>query len=152
MGKFEWNDDRDERLRQLWPTSLPTSAIAKDIGCKLGTLSGRAKLLGLPSNRKPGSVPLRASGAGVRANTEASGESDASIVHEREFLSGGDDGESKRTCQWPIGDPKDPDFRFCPNKAAGRFCEEHTRKAHATEESQPMLKGSRQLRIFGGCS
>lgn len=33
---------------------------------------------------------------------------------------------SETACCWPIGDPRQPDFRFCCEPANGRYCETHS--------------------------
>lgn len=50
-------------------------------------------------------------------------------------------GVSNRTCQWPIGDPSQPDFHFCESPAApGRpYCAEHCAMAYITRSKD---KGS----------
>ena len=42
-------------------------------------------------------------------------------------------------CQWPIGDPADPDFRYCraPVARPGEpYCAEHRARAWATAEQR----------------
>lgn len=36
-----------------------------------------------------------------------------------------------RTCRWPLGDPKQPDFRFCGKKKkfGSPYCEQHHKGA-----------------------
>ncbi|MFD1381523.1 GcrA family cell cycle regulator [Fodinicurvata halophila] len=50
-------------------------------------------------------------------------------------------GISNRKCQWPIGDPSQPDFHFCESPAApGRpYCAEHCAMAYITRSKD---KGS----------
>ncbi|MDO8624130.1 MAG: GcrA family cell cycle regulator [bacterium] len=50
----------------------------------------------------------------------------------------------EKSCQWPIGDPGDKGFRYCPYKVEGRkpYCNLHETKAH-----QPVKKYRQPQRI-----
>jgi GcrA cell cycle regulator len=39
---------------------------------------------------------------------------------------------NSRTCRWPIGDPKEPDFHYCGQRpeSGGKYCDSHERKGH----------------------
>ena len=46
---------------------------------------------------------------------------------------------TERSCRWPIGDPKEPDFGFCgKTKVTGLpYCEHHARRAYRPAEARP---------------
>lgn len=56
----------------------------------------------------------------------------------------------KRTCRWPIGDPRAESFGFCGGPADGVYCPEHARVAYdpaeTTRDTRPLKQYSRSRR------
>ena len=106
----EWTDERVEMLKDMWGKGFS----ARDIAEKLGGVTrnaviGKAHRLGLSSR--------------------------PSSTKKKEALPKAKDVGAERTdklCQWPIGDPGTPDFKFCYGDAvSGRpYCEEHCNIAY----------------------
>jgi GcrA cell cycle regulator len=154
---MSWTDERIETLAKLWLGGLSASRIAAELGSgitrnavigkvhRLG-LSGRAKTVTTPSPRvrtKPvqRSATPRQSGHVVRGNT-ALAIAEEMIVHVAprpiesivvpisEPVTLVDLREAM--CRWPIGDPQQPEFRFCGAKSpsGAPYCEGHRRMAY----------------------
>lgn len=101
---MEWTDLRVEKLRRLWMEGLSARQIAEQLGgVTRNAVIGKAHRLGLSSRPSPiKRIP-------------------ATITHIKE-----------RSCQWPIGHPRDADFRFCGELAEpGKpYCENHCALAY----------------------
>lgn len=165
-----WTEERVETLKKLWADGLSASQIAKQLGGvtrnavigkvhRLG-LSGRAtpsrptrrpapprpaaqRRAASPRNAskpKPAAPPARAEArapapaparpvAPIKPAVLPSGEY-ATVMTLREGM-----------CKWPIGDPSDPEFRFCgrPAKPGSAYCEAHAEMAY-----QPQAKRKRK--------
>ena len=97
-----WTEHRTDRLKALWKSGATASVIADDIGMSKNAVIGKAHRLGL--SKRPS--PIR-----------------------RKPIPDEYDGKQ---CNWPIGDPQNPDFRFCEGRrVAGRpYCSFHCKKAY----------------------
>ena len=96
---MEWTEARVDQLKQLWGDGLTASQIAEKLGgVSRNAVIGKAHRLGLSSRPSP-------------------------IKRKMIPLTA----VSERMCQWPIGDPGDPEFHFCGKPALhGRpYCHEH---------------------------
>ena len=110
-----WTDDRVALLRQLWGSGKSASEIAQMIGdVSRNAVIGKAHRLGLsgrpsPIKRRPEPEPVetRPGSATILSLTE-------------------------RMCRWPIGDPREPGFRFCGKSAmhGQPYCAEHAALAY----------------------
>ena len=99
-----WTDQRVEQLKTLWNEGKSASQIADLLGdVTRNAVIGKAHRLGLSSRPSP-------------------------IKRKTFILPIG----NERLCQWPIGNPCDPDFRFCSQSAdPGRpYCTEHCALAY----------------------
>jgi GcrA cell cycle regulator len=112
---MSWTDEKVEQLRQMWGSGKSASEIAEQLGgVSRNAVIGKAHRLGLsgrPSpikKRKSAEVKeVRPGGATILSLTE-------------------------RMCRWPIGDPKQPGFRFCGKPAHNGlpYCAEHAAVAY----------------------
>ena len=99
-----WSDHRVEQLKSLWNEGKSASQIADLLGdVTRNAVIGKAHRLGLSSRPSP-------------------------IKRKTFILPLG----NERMCQWPIGNPGDPDFRFCSQSAEpGRpYCHQHCALAY----------------------
>ena len=154
-----WTDDRVDRLRDLWGKGLSASQIAAQLGDGItrNAVIGKAHRLGLEGRPSP----IRGGGSGIRVRrrirkpvlpshpqtvTEAERRGRSRLVDQTpseppleiptaSVRKDGAPGKGPR-CLWPIGDPGDPDFRFCGHTARpGRpYCNEHCAVAYITKD------------------
>lgn len=149
-----WTDERVEMLTKLWSEGLSASQIAKKLGgVTRNAVIGKVHRLGLSGRATPSRPPRRAVSisrprpavrppkpAGAPAAKRPAVAPIRQPVNPAP-LPNGDFATvltlSDHICRWPIGDPSDPDFRFCGRKAkpGSPYCE-----AHAQSAFQPSRK------------
>ena len=126
-----WDEQKLNKLKQLWDEGLPITKIGIEIGVSRNAIAGKAHRLGLPKRNSP----ISKSGE-PRKNRETSSKNNIQqlplkiMLREVEW--------SRNRCCWPIGDPKLPGFSFCGTSIIpGRpYCEEHSNLAYTnTRES-----------------
>ncbi|SLN12404.1 GcrA family cell cycle regulator [Oceanibacterium hippocampi] len=103
-----WTEERVELLKELWGNGKTAADIAEALGgVTRNAVIGKANRLNL-------SAKGEAKPASVRAEPSA-----------------------KRPCQWPIGHPGEPDFRFCNKEAAAGkpYCVHHCNLAYQNRDS-----------------
>lgn len=150
---MSWTDDRVALLKKLWGEGRTAAEIAKILGAGFtrNAVIGKAHRLKLSSRVSP--VPAivrpkvvevanqsRRTAPVVVANTVAAAprvkpltRSMASAPIPPVVTKGIKMIDLKeRMCRWPLGDPKDADFKFCGcNNVAGLpYCEAHARMAY----------------------
>ncbi len=155
-----WTDERVAELTRLWSTGLSASEIGKILGVSKNSVVGKAhrmKLESRPSPIKQGSsgqprrsraararrVPLEApfqsrptrpSVAPPPGMTQDQRERNATVARgiDSRVLPRRSGVTRTTSCLWPIGDPGDPDFRFCSEPAVpGKsYCAEHCKRAY----------------------
>ncbi|MSP66835.1 MAG: global cell cycle regulator GcrA-like protein [Alphaproteobacteria bacterium] len=101
---MNWTRDGIRLLERLWKEGLTTAEIGRRLGMSKNAIVGKAHRLVLPPRPSP-----------IRRKPE--------VVIDR--LPG-------PACQWPHGDPGDPEFRFCGKRAvSGKpYCGEHYLRAY----------------------
>ncbi|MBT5263747.1 MAG: global cell cycle regulator GcrA-like protein [Rhodospirillaceae bacterium] len=112
-----WNEDRLTALKKLWGEGLSITQIGLAIGVSRNAVVGKVHRMGLPKRQSPILRSDKPRTPRRRKSTPLG-------------LADWDRGK----CSWPIGDPKNEDFKFCGEKiVAGRpYCEEHCVKAYTT--------------------
>lgn len=95
---MSWTAERVDELIGLWKEGLSTAEIGRRLGMSKNAVVGKAHRLNLPARPSP----IKRTEVTV---TKLSGPA----------------------CQWPIGDPRKPDFRFCGEAAAAGkpYCAHH---------------------------
>lgn len=167
---MSWTNERIELLQKLWLEGWSASRIAAELGdgitrnavigkvFRLG-LSGRAKpagnaVLASPHQRAPRrSTHRQANSLQVVGNTALALEP---LVIERSVPVKARDvvvpisepvtilDLRESMCHWPIGDPTQPDFRFCGAKklpGQGPYCACHARVAYQTSHERRRERG-----------
>ena len=107
-----WSESRVERLKQLWSEGKSANQIADELGdVTRNAVIGKAHRLKLES--RPSPIPKR--------NT-------AMLTYDKEVP----------RCQWPIGNPKDPDFRYCGKQVKEKkpYCIEHCAEAYREDPTK----------------
>lgn len=116
MGGFmSWTEDKVDLLRQLWGSGKSASEIAEIIGgMTRNAVIGKAHRLGLSGRPSPIKRRKRVEAAEPKVGG-------ATILNLTE-----------RMCRWPIGDPKQPGFRFCGRHTVQDlpYCAEHAAMAY----------------------
>jgi GcrA cell cycle regulator len=158
---MSWTDERVEILRKLWLDGLSASQIASELSNgitrnavigkvhRLG-LSGRAKAPSQTVPRPRPSKPVRTAPAAprqhapmVRGNLafalaprmmeapQPRAQLEEVVVPMSERVTIMELRESM--CRWPLGDPSQPDFRYCGAESpvgGGPYCKYHARVAY----------------------
>lgn len=124
---MSWTEERVTLLKELWGNGKSASEIAELLGgVSRNAVIGKAhrlQLSGRPS-------PIKAKGDGEEdapekeATVEAEGATILSLT--------------EQMCRWPIGDPKQPGFRFCGKQTNGTlpYCTEHAQAAYQQPHRQ----------------
>ncbi len=114
-----WTEQRLEQLKSLWAKGLSISQIGAEIGVSRNAVVGKVHRMGLPKRQSPIMRSEKAPAVRPAAKT-------ASPMTFEEW--------DRSKCCWPIGDPKNDDFRFCGSRAEeGRpYCTEHCIVAYTT--------------------
>ena len=151
---MEWTNERIDELRRLWGQGQTASRIAELLGgVTRNAVIGKAHRLGLrgrpsPIRREEGHQaaprPPRTAPAAAIAE-ELTRESVAPVIETPAPLpplpveappAAATAGKALRSgtkaCSWPMGDPKQPGFRFCGEEAVpGRpYCAAHCSQAY----------------------
>jgi len=148
-----WTDDRVETLKKLWAEGLSASQIAQKLGgVTRNAVIGKVHRLGLSGRATPSrpvrramkaARPKRVAPKAITPTAKPAAPPPAPI--EPEKLPSGEYATvltlSNHICKWPIGDPDDPDFRFCGRKTedGAPYCEGHKQLAY-----QPQKKRQRK--------
>lgn len=106
-----WTDDRVEVLKQLWDEGKTASQIAAVLGVTRNAVIGKAHRIGVSA--RPSPIKRRKPGATILELTD-------------------------RMCKWPIGDPRDKEFRFCGKQTVKGlpYCEHHCSQAYQQPSSR----------------
>jgi GcrA cell cycle regulator len=134
MRGFTWNEKATERLKALWPDkNLRATDIAKILTEEYGhrltrnAVIGRAFRIGLPDKPANGfnRSPIPRESRPVRLANPLPPEPEIEIIgiEPVELVRG--------QCAWPVGDPKEPGFKYCgrPVLGSGPYCACHQEKA-----------------------
>ncbi len=155
---MSWTDERVQLLKILWTQGLSASQIAARLGSvSRNAVIGKAHRLGLqgrpsPIRANPGGggrkrVPpakLRevvAALAAARQQAEAPPEPEPApepepVLERPSARDARGTGPKGPQCSWPIGDPGDASFHFCPSAAEpGRpYCARHCELAYIRKD------------------
>ena len=110
-----WTDDEVRKLRDLREKKVKTSDIARQMGRTVESVSRKTRRLGPPGELPPKHIETQS------APRPRNPPAPAPTLK-----------RSAETCQWPIGTPRTPEFRFCGDnlKPGSRYCETHYSRAY----------------------
>ena len=108
---MSWTPELIASLESLWNEGLATTEIGRRLGMSKNAVIGKAHRLGLSGRPSP-----------IRREAQAR--------PARRVVTG-------PVCQWPIGDPRLPDFHFCGEAALpGKpYCAHHCASAYTRSSS-----------------
>ena len=130
---MSWTDERVALLKKLWGDGRTAAEIARALGAGFtrNAVIGKAHRLKLSSRLSPVSVVPKVRAANtqkvVRPRLKVSAMPPPKIdIKGIKMID-----LKERMCRWPIGDPQDPDFKFCGcNTVPGlSYCPDHARMA-----------------------
>lgn len=100
---MSWTEERVDELKHLWEAGVGTAEIGDRLGMTKNAIIGKAHRIGLKQRR---ASPKRTRARIVRMNGQS--------------------------CQWPIGDPRDPSFHMCgePALEGKPYCADHYARAY----------------------
>ncbi|MCB1557068.1 MAG: gcrA cell cycle regulator family protein [Alphaproteobacteria bacterium] len=135
---MSWTDERVALLEKLWGEGRTAAEIAKELGdVTRNAVIGKAHRLKLSNRVSP--IQQNSKKAAVKLPVEKAKVAGMIRPAVKTPLSSGTEGVTMaeltpRMCRWPMGDPKNPDFRFCGCTAAPglSYCDEHAKMAYQT--------------------
>ena len=157
-----WNEENVTRLRDLWDQGLPTAQIGKLIGFTKNAVVGKAHRIGLerrpspirrtavkPDRKKARSPVIPKLNFEDKSFEKKKVGTFTTIFHptEKNLFSN----KTKRVCEWPEGNPDEPEFHFC-NKERFEdkpYCLNHCTVAYVIpEKEEEKTTSNRITKIF----
>ena len=146
-----WTEDRISKLKKYWQEGMTTVEIGKKLGVSKNAVVGKAHRLELDARPSPikkepvvtkGKMAKKAAAVVVKEKIPPK----TPLVKAKEVKMPQPVKQSELfkgklvtlmdlqacSCRWPLGDPKDSDFRFCDKEAIdGKpYCLEHCAEAY----------------------
>lgn len=114
-----WTEKKIKHLKKLWSSGKSTAEIARELGISKNAVVGKVHRLALKN--RPSPIKKKEAAPKVAAQTQKPGKTSLMDL-------------KINSCRWPIGDPKDKDFRFCGKTAiTGKpYCPEHCKIAYTS--------------------
>lgn len=150
---MSWTDERVALLKKLWGEGRTAAEIARTLGSGFSrnAVIGKAHRLKLSSRLSPISSP--APKVKRPANTQK-----VTPVRPRAVRAAPPPPVhinvkgiklvdlKERMCRWPLGDPKDPDFKFCGCTAVPGlpYCADHARMAYQVNKRSRLFSPDEQ--------
>lgn len=120
---MQWTEERVDLLKQYWSEGLSASEISNKLGgVTRNAVIGKAHRLGLQSRPSPIRKKIKTN---TTVKSKSSKKKVAVIKSNVVSLRG-------NSCQWPIGDPREPGFKFCDKKSlpSKPYCLDHAMVAY----------------------
>ncbi len=107
MAKYNWTKSAIARLTKAYADGIPARQIAAELGISKGSVVGKAYRLNIKHRDRP-RVDFKAAKEYKRASMEL-------VIN------------NVRSCQFPHGDPREPDFHFCgaDTQEGSSYCSDH---------------------------
>lgn len=132
--EMSWTDERVALLRKLWGEGRTAAEIAKELGdITRNAVIGKAHRLKLSNRVSPIQQNNKKPSKPVDDRRDIRGKPAAAVAVPVIAGKGVSLAELKdRMCRWPLGDPKEPGFKFCGgNAVAGLpYCDGHAKVAY----------------------
>jgi GcrA cell cycle regulator len=120
-----WTEDRLAKLRELWDKKLSITKIGEELGVSRNAVAGKAHRLGLEKRQSPIKPSIKPKTQKNEWDETLRGPMPLRLVlRSLEW--------SRNKCQWPYGDPKNLDFKFCgePVLSGKPYCLKHCELAY----------------------
>lgn len=139
---MSWTDERVAVLRKLWGEGKTAAEIANALGnVTRNAVIGKAHRLKLSNRISPIQQNTKKP---APVKTEARVSTRKVVIREQDIkIKGVPMTElTPRMCRWPIGDPKDADFKFCgcASMPGLPYCDGHSKIAYQTSSRARVLK------------
>lgn len=173
---MSWTDDRVELLSKFWQEGRSASQIAAELGLGVtrNAVIGKVHRLGLAGRPKPAvaaqsrAKPKQIVRPAVEARIEPNYDSPVTVlpISVPSYATPSQVGISEvvipfservtimdlreSSCRWPMGDPMNPEFRFCGARtgaAGGPYCVAHSRMAFQPAPERRRERVERYARI-----
>lgn len=154
---MSWTDERVATLKKLWGEGRTAAEIAKELGgVTRNAVIGKAHRLKLSSRVSPiqqntkksvkvasdvkKTVSKQQSAPKTAPRSRNKVNIDADKIYHGEGYSLAE--LTEKMCRWPIGDPKDENFKFCgcPRVPGIPYCAEHAKVAYQAATRNRVLK------------
>lgn len=141
---MSWTDERVALLKKMWGEGKTAAEIAQELGgVTRNAVIGKAHRLKLSNrlspiqqnNKKPASKPSEEKAPPRKiSKTPPPADMDIEGVSLAQL--------KDKMCRWPIGDPKEPDFRFCgcQSIAGLPYCGDHAKVAYQAATRNRILQ------------
>ena len=118
---FKWTPQNVQKLKKMLAKGMSARQIAEDFGVTRNSVIGKANRLGLSVQAEKKTKTT------TPAKADKPKKAPAKVKREVIHIAQPTSPTSESACQWPIGDPGTPEFRFCyePAKAGRPYCSEH---------------------------
>jgi GcrA cell cycle regulator len=141
-----WNDAAVTKLKELYELGKSATQIAWEFSnCTRNAVIGKLHRAGMTTPRPKGRKPTELKREHPRPRRKKI-EEPYGLERMEAFLPPEPERPAEmrkcslmqltsKSCRWPIGDPRDPDFFFCGNAIAGEFtvyCDHHNQIAYTT--------------------
>jgi GcrA cell cycle regulator len=144
MTDYLWDDERVERLKQLFAENYTASGIVQMLGGGLtrSAVCGKLHRLGLsrngsPPRSRPAPSPRLVPRGDRIVKVRKPTVSREVVAAADQDLPPTDDPFSAKGCRWPVGEVGSQEFRFCqrqrftaPNGRESSWCEAHHVRGH----------------------
>lgn len=134
---FIWDEESEKTLKNMWADGVSASKIAKHLGTTKGSIVGKVRRMKLEGRQSPigQKVKTPAPKAAPKETLQPVIPKPVQKIERRVKVSVSTPSNVLiKTCQFPIGDPKKPGFRFCekPAKLGKPYCMDCCKVAYIT--------------------
>lgn len=141
---MSWTDERVALLRKLWGEGKTAAEIASALGdVTRNAVIGKAHRLKLSNRVSPIQQNVKKAPS-IPKPANSRGSARKPVIREQDIkIKGVAITElTPRMCRWPVGDPKDADFKFCGCASAPSlpYCSDHAKIAYQTTSRARLLK------------
>jgi len=141
---MSWTDERVALLKKMWGEGKTAAEIAKELGgVTRNAVIGKAHRLKLSNRLSPIQQNNKKPAAKTVEERQPAKKAANDLAASDMKIKGVDLAELKdKMCRWPIGDPKDDDFRFCgcQSVAGLPYCGEHAKVAYQAATRNRILQ------------